>query len=42
MVDGRLMTFLRNEEVDALALWEEGDEAELLAKADATWVGRAT
>lgn len=39
VVDGRLMTFLHNDEVDALALWEEGDEGELLAKADATWHG---
>ncbi|MCE5290847.1 MAG: hypothetical protein LLG14_16635 [Nocardiaceae bacterium] len=37
VVHGRLMGFLRNDEVDALALWRDGDEAELVAKADATW-----
>lgn len=38
IVDGRLMTFLKSDEVDARALWEQaGDEAALVEKADATW-----
>ncbi|MEM8782732.1 MAG: YHS domain-containing (seleno)protein [Planctomycetota bacterium] len=35
IVDGRLLLFLKNDEVDALELWNQGDEAEQLAKADA-------
>jgi len=37
IVDGRLMLFLKNKNVDALALWNQGDEKELLANADAFW-----
>ncbi len=37
IVDGRLLVFLRNPGVDALELWNDGDEKELLAKADAHW-----
>lgn len=37
IVNGRLMLFLRNEQVDALALWNKGDERENLRKADAHW-----
>ncbi len=37
IVDGRLLLFLKNEETDARQLWNEGDEAERLAKADAHW-----
>ncbi|MEM7680845.1 MAG: YHS domain-containing (seleno)protein [Planctomycetota bacterium] len=37
IVDGRLMLFLRNAEVNALDLWNDKDEAELVQKADAFW-----
>ncbi|MGE3166558.1 MAG: YHS domain-containing (seleno)protein [Planctomycetota bacterium] len=37
IVNGRLMLFLRNDGVDALDLWNAGDEQELLRKADAHW-----
>jgi YHS domain-containing protein len=35
IVDGRLMVFLKNEEVDTRQAWNEGDETELTGKADA-------
>ena len=37
IVDGRLMLFLRNADVDALELWNAGDENDLVRKADAHW-----
>ena len=37
IVDGRLMLFLRNRGVDALQLWNDGDEKALIEKADAFW-----
>lgn len=37
VVNGKLLLFLRNENVDALKLWEQGDEAENLRKAEAHW-----
>ncbi len=37
IVDGRLLLFLRNANIDTLKMWNEGNEAELLAKADANW-----
>ena len=37
IVDGRLMLFLKNKNVDALPLWNGGQERELVAKADAHW-----
>ncbi len=37
VVDGNLLLFLRNDKVDALDLWEQGDEAENLRKAGAHW-----
>jgi nicotinamidase-related amidase len=37
IVDGKLLLFLNNEAVDALKLWEQGDEAEYVRKADAHW-----
>lgn len=37
IVDGRLMLFLRNRDVDALELWRQGDESELVRTADAHW-----
>ncbi|MFT7462114.1 MAG: hypothetical protein ACI9EF_000451 [Pseudohongiellaceae bacterium] len=37
IVDGQLMVFLKNPGVDALALWNDGNETELKAKAAAHW-----
>lgn len=37
IVNGKLLLFLNNEKVDALALWKKGDEAEYVGKADAHW-----
>ena len=37
IVDGRLMLFLKNRNVDALTLWNKGDERQLTTKADAHW-----
>ncbi len=37
IVKGRLMVFLKNKNVDALALWNDGNESQLIAKADAHW-----
>ena len=37
IVDGRLMVFLKNRNVDALALWNQNDEAAQVAKAEAHW-----
>ena len=37
IVDGRLMLFLRNKNVDAVTLWNRGNEKELIAKSDAHW-----
>ena len=37
IVDGRLMVFLRNKGIDALDLWNKGNESQLRAKADAHW-----
>ena len=37
IVNGRLMVFLKNVNVDALELWNDGDELQLTAKADAHW-----
>ncbi len=37
MVDGRLMLFLKNKNVDAVALWNQGIEQELIGKANAHW-----
>ncbi len=37
IVDGRLLVFLRNANIDALELWNQGDEAKLLQKAQAHW-----
>lgn len=35
--DGRLMVFLRNDEVDARALWQAEDRNDVRGKADAFW-----
>ncbi len=37
IVDGRLMLFLRNKNVDASVLWNQGNETELIMKSDAHW-----
>ena len=37
IVDGRLFLFLRNEKLDALALWNKSDEQPQVAKANAHW-----
>lgn len=37
IVNGKLLLFLNNEKVDALALWKKGNEAEYVGKADAHW-----
>lgn len=40
VVDGRLLVFLNDLEVDALALWDQGDQDELMAKATTAWERR--
>jgi len=37
IVDGRLLLFLRNQNVDALELWNKGDEGGFLSKAEKFW-----
>lgn len=37
IVDGRLLLFLRNQGIDALQLWNQGDDAEQMSKAAAHW-----
>ncbi len=37
IVSGRLMVFLKNRNVDALDLWKQSNDAQLIAKADAHW-----
>jgi len=37
IIDGKLYLFLRNPQVDALNLWNNGDQDELLGKAQAHW-----
>ena len=37
IVDDRLLLFLNNKNVNALDLWNQGDERELLEKAEAHW-----
>ncbi len=37
IVDGRLMLFLKNKHVDALTIWNDSNEKEFIAKADAHW-----
>ncbi len=37
VVDGKLYLFLRNAGVDALELWNDGEEGELIKKANAHW-----
>ena len=37
IVNGRLMLFLRNKDVDARDLWTNGAEADLVRKADTHW-----
>ncbi len=40
IINGKTHLFLKNEEVDAKALWSEGDKAELVKKADVYWEAR--
>jgi len=37
IIDGRTHLFLKNDEVDARKLWEDGDASQLTTKADAYW-----
>ena len=37
IVDGRLMLFLKNPGVDALELWNDGNERELVQRAETFW-----
>ena len=37
IVNGRLMLFLKNQNVDALELWNQGDEQQNVSKASAHW-----
>ena len=37
IVDGRLMVFLKNANVDALELWNQGNQGDLQRKANAHW-----
>ncbi len=37
IVDGKLLLFLNNKNVDAHQLWNDGDEKELLRKSEAHW-----
>ena len=37
IVDGRLLLFLRNKNVDALELWNKAEKRELIKKAEAHW-----
>ncbi len=37
IVDGKLMLFLKNKNVDAVSLWNKGNEKELVSKANAHW-----
>lgn len=41
IVDGRLLLFYKGVAGDTLVGWEQGNEAELLAKADENWKTRA-
>ena len=37
IVEGRLFVFLKNKNVDALELWDKGDESGLIRKAERHW-----
>jgi YHS domain-containing protein len=37
IVDGKLLLFLKNKDVDALTLWNKGNDREQTAKADTFW-----
>ena len=37
IVDGRLMLFLKNKNIDARALWNQGNKNDLVSKAAAHW-----
>ncbi|GAB4152711.1 MAG: hypothetical protein Tsb009_28730 [Planctomycetaceae bacterium] len=40
IIDGRLYLFLKNDETDALKLWNEEDEAKCIANAEKHWLSR--
>jgi YHS domain-containing protein len=40
IIDGKLYLFLKNDDTDALELWNKEDEANCLAKADQHWSAR--
>ena len=42
IVDGRLMLFLKNDDVDARELWSKEDERGSVEKADRFWGSRST
>ncbi len=42
IIDGKLHLFLKNEDTNALALWNKEDEAKCLANANQHWASRAT
>ena len=37
VVDGKLYLFLNNEQIDASELWEQGDDRDLIRKAERHW-----
>ncbi len=37
IVEGKLMLFLKNSNIDARTLWNDGDEADLIKKAESHW-----
>jgi len=42
IIDGKLHLFLKNDDTDALALWNKEEEAKCLANADRHWAARQT
>lgn len=42
IIDGKLHLFLRNDDTDALELWNKEDEAKCLANANKHWQARST
>ena len=42
IIDGKLHLFLKNDDTDALTLWNKEDEAKCLANANRHWASRTT
>ena len=42
IIDGRLYLFLKNDDTDALELWNQEDESKCLAHAEKFWESRST